>query len=246
MSKESSNPFVLPGFGQDGEAARNPLFAGLEMMRQAWQGMAGGSFESAGLPLMSIEDLDRRIGELRSVQNWLQLNASILGNTIQGLEIQRATLSTLRAFADQGMPGAFASGADHAAAAADAPAAPDSAAQESDSARRAAQQDTAEAAPDSAHDTAATQAYAQVAGEWWNLLQRQFQTLADATAATLQGAPESATDTDSAPAAKPPRRQAAKAAAATKAPEAPKTARASKTSRTSGSGANARRGKPRT
>ncbi len=202
MSKESSNPFVLPGFGQDGEAARNPLFAGLEMMRQAWQGMAGGGFESAGLPLMSIEDLDRRIGELRSVQNWLQLNASILGNTIQGLEIQRATLSALRSFADQGLPEAFA----RAAATATAPAAPaPEAASDEPAGAGTEAPDAAEAAQEAA---AATQAYAQAAGDWWNLLQRQFQTLADATAATLQRAPEPGPG-DAAPAARPARRKAA-------------------------------------
>ncbi|MER1966761.1 PhaM family polyhydroxyalkanoate granule multifunctional regulatory protein [Castellaniella sp. GW247-6E4] len=214
MSKESSNPFVLPGFGQDGEAARNPLFAGLEMMRQAWQGMAGGGFESPGLPLMSVEDLDRRIGELRSVQNWLQLNASILGNTIQGLEIQRATLSTLRSFADRGMPDAFA----RATAAAQAPAAPDT--PDAEPPQRAAPPDADEASGDAA---ATTQAYAQAAGDWWNLLQQQFQTLADATAASLQGA------ADAAPAAKPAARKAA-----------------AKRPNTSKSGARASRAKPRT
>lgn len=233
MAKESSNPFVLPGFGQDGEAARNPLFAGLEMMRQSWQGMAGGGFESPALPPMSIEDLDRRIGELRSVQNWLQLNASILGNTIQGLEIQRATLLTLRAFAEQGVPGAFASAANEAGKA--APAAPEAPSGEAGFARTATP-GAAEAASDAGADpAAATQAYAQAAGEWWNLLQQQFQTLADATAATLQGTAEPA---DEAPAPKPARRKASA-----------KTG-ASKAARTSGSRSGTRtgasRGKPRT
>ena len=36
MSASSSNPFVLPGFGQSGDAATNPLLASLEMMRKAF------------------------------------------------------------------------------------------------------------------------------------------------------------------------------------------------------------------
>lgn len=106
MAQDSSNPFVMPGFGQQGDAAHNPLFAGLEMMRQAWQGMASpGSLESAAMPAMSIEDLDKRIRELQTVQNWLQLNASMLASTIQGLEIQRSTLATLKNFADHALAG---------------------------------------------------------------------------------------------------------------------------------------------
>lgn len=97
MAKEN-NPFVLPGFGQQGEAAQNPLFAGLEMMNQAWQGLAKGSTVSA-TPTMSIEDLDKKISELQTVHNWLQLNSTMLANTIQGLEIQRSTLSMVKSFA---------------------------------------------------------------------------------------------------------------------------------------------------
>lgn len=97
MAKDN-NPFVLPGFGQQGEAAQNPLFAGLEMMNQAWQGLAkGGQLNTA--PTMSIEDLDKKISELQTVHNWLQLNSTMLANTIQGLEIQRSTLSMVKSFA---------------------------------------------------------------------------------------------------------------------------------------------------
>lgn len=97
MAKEN-NPFVLPGFGQQGEAGQNPLFAGLEMMNQAWQGLAkGGQVNTT--PTMSIDDLDKKIRELQTVHNWLQLNSTMLANTIQGLEIQRSTLAMMKSFA---------------------------------------------------------------------------------------------------------------------------------------------------
>ena len=58
----------------------------------------------AGLPQMSQwiaptlnpEELEKRIEELRTVQFWLEQNAKLLGTTIQALEVQRMTLSTLR------------------------------------------------------------------------------------------------------------------------------------------------------
>lgn len=103
MTKETTNPFVLPGFGQQGDTAQNPLFAGLEMMNQAWQNMAQGN-QSGATPTMSVDELDKKIRELRTVQNWLQLNSTMLSNTIQGLEIQRSTLAMMKSFATASTP----------------------------------------------------------------------------------------------------------------------------------------------
>ena len=66
------------------------------------QGLMKGA--SAGLPNMSQwiaptlspEEIDKRIEELRTVQFWLEQNAKLLGTTIQALEVQRMTLSTLQ------------------------------------------------------------------------------------------------------------------------------------------------------
>src|SRR5690606_42037298 len=49
-------------------------------------------------PPMNLEELERRIAELRSVESWLRMNLSMLTSTIQGLEVQRATIATLRSF----------------------------------------------------------------------------------------------------------------------------------------------------
>jgi len=46
-------------------------------------------------PTLDPAELDKRIGELRTVQFWLEQNAHMLGTTIQALEVQRMTLSTL-------------------------------------------------------------------------------------------------------------------------------------------------------
>ena len=47
-------------------------------------------------PTLNPEELEKRIEELRTVQFWLEQNARMLGVTIQALEVQRMTLSTLK------------------------------------------------------------------------------------------------------------------------------------------------------
>ncbi|MGK2900558.1 MAG: PhaM family polyhydroxyalkanoate granule multifunctional regulatory protein [Burkholderiaceae bacterium] len=47
-------------------------------------------------PTIDPAELDKRIDELRTVQFWLEQNARMLGATIQALEVQRMTLSTLK------------------------------------------------------------------------------------------------------------------------------------------------------
>ncbi|MEJ6004991.1 PhaM family polyhydroxyalkanoate granule multifunctional regulatory protein [Paucibacter sp. AS339] len=47
-------------------------------------------------PTINPEELGKRIEELRTVQFWLEQNGRMLGATIQALEVQRMTLSTLQ------------------------------------------------------------------------------------------------------------------------------------------------------
>jgi hypothetical protein len=47
-------------------------------------------------PTLNPEELGKRIEELRTVQFWLEQNARMLAATIQALEVQRMTLSTLQ------------------------------------------------------------------------------------------------------------------------------------------------------
>ena len=47
-------------------------------------------------PTIDPEELEKRIKELRTVQFWLEQNARMLAATIQALEVQRMTLSTLK------------------------------------------------------------------------------------------------------------------------------------------------------
>lgn len=47
-------------------------------------------------PTLSIEDIDKRIQELKSVLFWLEQNTTALKATIQALEVQKMTLTTLQ------------------------------------------------------------------------------------------------------------------------------------------------------
>ena len=47
-------------------------------------------------PTLDPAELDKRIGELRTVQFWLEQNVRMVDATIRGLEVQRMTLSTLQ------------------------------------------------------------------------------------------------------------------------------------------------------
>ncbi len=47
-------------------------------------------------PTLSIEEIDKRIQELKSVLFWLEQNTTALKATIQAMEVQKMTLSTLQ------------------------------------------------------------------------------------------------------------------------------------------------------
>ncbi len=47
-------------------------------------------------PTLSIEDIDKRIQELKSVLFWLEQNTTALKATIQAMEVQKMTLTTLQ------------------------------------------------------------------------------------------------------------------------------------------------------
>ncbi|CAB3876095.1 PhaM family polyhydroxyalkanoate granule multifunctional regulatory protein [Achromobacter anxifer] len=232
MSDQHTNPFVLPGMGQNSDLSGNPLLASMEMMRQAWAGLTGPGGLASSLPMappMNLEDLDRRIAELRSVENWLRMNLSMLSSTIQGMEVQRSTISTLRAFVDSAANldmGAFhdssaasplevvlglkpAPKSASKPAAASGPAAGDGKAKGAQAAGAEGQQQAA--APGMSEQMGAAAQSASKA--WWDLLQQQFNQIAAATAASMPAAPAAA-GADAAAKAKPGESKAAAAPAA--------------------------------
>lgn len=60
---------------------------------------AGSAMPAMGqwiAPTLNPEEIEKRISELRTVQFWLEQNARMIAATIQALEVQRMTLSTLQ------------------------------------------------------------------------------------------------------------------------------------------------------
>jgi hypothetical protein len=47
-------------------------------------------------PTLNVEELEKRIDELKGVHFWLEQNSRALGATIQALEVQKMTLATLK------------------------------------------------------------------------------------------------------------------------------------------------------
>ena len=47
-------------------------------------------------PTLNVEELDKRIEELKAVHFWLEQNSRALGATVQALEVQKMTLATLK------------------------------------------------------------------------------------------------------------------------------------------------------
>lgn len=187
MVTQNNNPFVLPGFGQTGDMAQNPLIASMEMMRQAWQGLAstGGMNAGAMSAPISAEDLERRIADLRAVENWLRMNLSMLSSTIQGLEVQRSTIATLKSFMTSAAGAASNPNGPSPLEVALGMMSPSSAGGESPPTAK-----TGKAASDPSQDTADADkaGTATAAQAWWDMVQKQFDNLAAATTATLQGA----------------------------------------------------------
>jgi hypothetical protein len=139
-------------------------------------------------PLTSVEELDKRITDMRAVEQWLKLNLNMLQSAIQALEVQRATLATLRAF------GAFAQQSMSQPASAPASAPPPERARTEPSAAPAGDEAKASGAAAGESEAAATPGYDPSA--WWNLLQSQFNQIAQfamaqpAAAAAASAAPE--------------------------------------------------------
>lgn len=168
---------------------------GFELMKRIW-GMAGlpGVPDASKLaqmatrlpqalpgmvaPTLDLGELDKRIADLRAVEQWLQLNAAVLRTTIQSLEVQRATIATLEQVggamlspatggSDSAVPSSAMAPTGRAAAATPAP--------KQRSARQSRRATTPNAPKPSEAPLNPT--------AWWNALQEQFTKIAAAATA---------------------------------------------------------------
>ncbi|WP_424193452.1 PhaM family polyhydroxyalkanoate granule multifunctional regulatory protein [Ampullimonas aquatilis] len=61
----------------------------------------GQGLSNWAMPTLSVEELDKKISDLKSVEQWLTVNLNLLHSTIQALEVQRATLINIQNFAEK-------------------------------------------------------------------------------------------------------------------------------------------------
>ena len=198
-------------------------------------------------PTLSIEDIDKRIQELKSVLFWLEQNTTALKATIQAMEVQKMTLTTLQSMnvnmAD--LAKAFtvkAPAPSPAPAPAPAPepqaAAPQTVTPQSTPEPKPVQADDAvkDAPEESAKGTAAAKPAVDPM-QWWGALTQQFQNIAAAavkdvaaeamkTGMTAKGASTSATGKKPAPAKKAVAKKTAAAKTKPLAKSAPRKAAA--------------------
>lgn len=169
----------VPGAG----AMNDPL----DFVKNLWGSMSvpGMGPLSSMAPAMSVEDLDKKIADLKAVETWLNMNMSMLRGTIQTLEVQRGTLVTLRSM---GAAMAAAVKQPEGGNAAQAPyaaffgqPAPEAKAQAKPEARPEAKapsppQPEAPAQAEAPKDPLTTAAAAAMTNPaaWWNILQDQF------------------------------------------------------------------------
>ena len=66
-----------------------------EMFRRLW-GPLGVPLPGMAMPTLDPKEVEKRIAELRSVEAWLNMNLNMVKFSIQGLELQRATLQAMR------------------------------------------------------------------------------------------------------------------------------------------------------
>ena len=201
-------------------------------------GSAMSGMSSWVAPTLSVEELDKRIQELKAVQFWLEQNGTALKATIQALEVQKMTLSTL-----QGMnvnmaelAKAFTARAPEPSAAAPTASAPEPVPAPQPEPEPQAAPDTANPsqvqskrsgkARAKAKDVAATASVDPM--RWWGSLTQQFQNIAsaamqDAAAQAMKARQDAAPmkpapSPKDKPAAKTARRTAPRKAASPKAP----------------------------
>jgi pyruvate/2-oxoglutarate dehydrogenase complex dihydrolipoamide acyltransferase (E2) component len=214
---------LVPGFDflknltQQASASAPPAMPGMPGMAQLGGWVA---------PTLNVEELDKRITELKAVQFWLDQNASALKATIQALEVQKMTLVALQGMNVNmnEMAQAFTARMPGAAAAAPTPA-PAPAPAPSPAAAAPAAAETEAAAPEA--DSAAKPAGSAGAVDplqWWGALTQQFQHIA--SAAMKDAAARNPIDVAMRP-AKTPAKRAVKSAVKAKAK--PKARSSSKT-----------------
>jgi hypothetical protein len=195
----------------------------LDFVKSLWgsMGVPGISIPGIAAPTLSVDELDKKINELKAVESWLNLNATMLRSSIHALEVQRGTIAALKSM-----------GQSLAAAVQQAPHNDPFAHLDKPKEARAAHKPAeapqpapdAKPAPEAKGQDAASAAANQMANPaaWWNLLQEQFTQAVNTAMASEPAAKPAASNGAAHDADQPAAKPAARKPAAKRAPKAPK------------------------
>lgn len=154
---------------------QNSAFNPFEFLTTPWGPLPLGNAAGAFNPT-DVREIDKRIQELKAVEQWLSLNLNLLKTTIQGLEVQRGTLAAIQAFSDSFATAATGTGSSKPTSS--RPGDPNAMAAASAAAMAAA-------APGMAQAT-----------QWWDTMQKQFEHMMLAAQASTAGMMPTATTSD--------------------------------------------------
>lgn len=162
----------------------------LEFIKKMWGGMG---VPGMVVPTLSVEEINKKITDLKAVESWLNLNLNMLRTTIQALEVQSATLSALRAMGAVNQPDEESAEATPNAwnMPSGFPFSFMNAAQNADAATAAAPKKSEPEppiGPAAAPEAGAVPPSAGNANAWWDLLQNQFKQAVNSVAATEKAA----------------------------------------------------------
>ena len=96
------SPESAPSSPQSGAQAFAQPFAqglagGMDFMKKLWGNVPGNTaVPSFLLPTLDLDELDKRISDLKAAESWLEVNLNLLRATVQGLEVQRNTIAAIR------------------------------------------------------------------------------------------------------------------------------------------------------
>lgn len=159
----------------------------LEFVKNLWGGMGVPGMNVPGMviPTLSVEEIRKKISDLKAVEAWLELNMNMLRGTIQALEVQAATISTLQTMGEALNATVSASTGNiyQSQAAQQPPARQPSPPPPPPRATHRASDAPAPTSRDEA-DAATLTAPLVNAAAWWNMLQDQFKHAVDTAMAT--------------------------------------------------------------
>ena len=89
------------GIGGMGLNPLSSMLDSVEMVKRAWSSF---NLPAGMAPTLDPEELERRIKDLRTVEQWLTVNLGMLQSTIQALEAQRSAIVAMQAFGDAMKP----------------------------------------------------------------------------------------------------------------------------------------------